>query len=98
MRISITVPSAFTYTTGQAHWLTLLRARAIENQVYILAPGQTGTHDNGRKTYGHSVIFDPWGDTLALREQDNGVIYADISAERLKQVRQQIPCQQHRKL
>ena len=94
----ITVPSAFTYTTGEAHWLTLLRARAIENQVYILAPGQTGTHDNGRSTYGHSVIFDPWGDQLALLENNNGVIYADISRDRISQVRSQIPCLQHRKL
>ena len=94
----ITVPSAFTYTTGQAHWLTLLRARAIENQVYILAPGQTGQHDNGRSTFGHSVIFDPWGDRLALLEDGSGVIYADISTARILQVRQQIPCLKHRKL
>ena len=94
----ITVPSAFTYTTGEAHWLTLLRARAIENQVYILAPGQTDSHDNGRSTYGHSVIFDPWGDQLALLEKGNGMIYANISRDRISQVRTQIPCLQHRKL
>ncbi len=94
----ITVPSAFTHTTGQAHWLTLLRARAIENQVYILAPGQTGQHDNGRSTFGHSVIFDPWGDQLSLLEADNGVIYAVIDHDRIRQVRQQIPCLKHRKL
>jgi len=94
----VSVPSAFTYTTGQAHWLTLLKARAIENQVYVLAPGQTGLHDSGRRTYGHSVVFDPWGDRLALLEHNNGVAYADISAARIKQVRQQIPCLDHRKV
>ena len=94
----VTVPSAFTYTTGKAHWLTLLRARAIENQVYILAPGQTGQHDNGRSTFGHSVIFDPWGEQIDLLEAGNGVISAIIDHDRIHQVRQQIPCLKHRKL
>ncbi len=94
----ITVPSAFTFTTGQAHWLTLLRARAIENQVYILAPGQTGKHDNGRSTFGHSVIFDPWGEQLELLKDGNGVIFTEINHNRIVQVREQIPCLKHRKL
>ena len=60
------VPSAFTYTTGQAHWELLLRARAVENQCYVLAPAQGGTHENGRRTWGHSMIVDPWGEVLAI--------------------------------
>ena len=94
----ITVPAAFTYTTGSAHWNTLLRARAIENQLYIVAPAQTGQHDNGRSTFGHSVIYDPWGDQCATLEQGNGVIYADIDQNRILDVRSQIPCHKHRRL
>jgi predicted amidohydrolase len=60
-------PAAFTYTTGQAHWELLLRARAVENQCYVIAPAQGGLHENGRRTWGHSMIVDPWGEVLAVR-------------------------------
>ena len=94
----LSVPSAFTYTTGQAHWQALLRARAIENQCYVIAPAQTGTHDNGRKTYGHTAAFDPWGKSIALLETGNGVAYAQIDLNYLNEVRSQIPCLDHRRL
>lgn len=94
----LSVPSAFTYTTGLAHWEALLRARAIENLSYVLAPAQTGTHDNGRTTYGHSAAFDPWGKRIAIVEQGNGVGYARIDLNYLNDVRQQIPCLKHRRM
>ena len=94
----LTVPAAFTYTTGLAHWLPLLQARAIENQCYVIAPAQTGTHDNGRTTYGHSVAFDPWGKRIALLNSDNGVVFADIDLNYLNEVRSQIPCLMHRRM
>jgi deaminated glutathione amidase len=72
------VPSAFTVPTGQAHWHVLLRARAIENGAFVIAPAQGGTHANGRKTYGHSLIVDPWGTVLAEAGTEPGVIFADI--------------------
>ena len=74
----LTVPSAFTETTGKAHWHVLLRARAIENGAFIIAPAQGGTHANGRKTYGHSIIIAPWGEVLAEAGTEPGVIVADI--------------------
>ena len=94
----LTVPAAFTYTTGLVHWEALLRARAIENLCYVVAPAQTGTHDNGRTTYGHSVAFDPWGQRIALLEQGNGVVYAQIDLNYLEKVRAQIPCLTHRRM
>ncbi len=95
----ITVPSAFTHTTGQAHWETLLRARAIENQCYIIAAAQGGTHENGRRTFGHSLIVDPWGQLLAIRrEEGEGVVMAEVDAERIKAVRTQLPALTHRRL
>ncbi len=94
----LTVPAAFTFTTGVAHWETLLRARAIENQCYVIAPAQTGTHDNGRTTYGHSLAFDPWGKRIAMIEHGNGVAYADIDLNYLNDVRSQIPCLKHRRM
>jgi nitrilase len=93
----ITVPSAFTYTTGRAHWEVLLRARAIENQCYVLAAAQGGTHENGRRTYGHSMIIDPWGEVLACREEGEGVVIADLDPARLAQVRRQLPALAHRR-
>jgi nitrilase len=93
----ITVPSAFTATTGQAHWGTLLRARAIENQCYIVAPAQWGTHASGRKTFGHSMIIDPWGRVLGQRDSDNGVVVADIDLEQLKDIRTRFPSLTHRR-
>jgi nitrilase len=92
------VPSAFTYTTGQAHWELLLRARAVENLAYVIAPAQGGTHENGRRTWGHSMVVDPWGAVLAQREVDAGVVLADLHAARLEQVREQLPALEHRVL
>lgn len=92
------VPAAFTYTTGQAHWEVLLRARAIENQAFVIASAQGGTHENGRRTWGHSMVIDPWGEVLALQSAGPGVVLADIDIERLHRVRQQLPALQHRQL
>jgi len=94
----IAVPSAFTHTTGLAHWEVLLRARAIENQCYVLAAAQGGTHENGRRTFGHSLIADPWGEVLACRDEGEGVVMAEIDAARLAQVRRQLPALQHRRM
>lgn len=90
-----TVPSAFTAVTGLAHWEVLLRARAIENLCYVLAPNQGGYHENGRHTYGHSMIVEPWGKILAQKEEQYGVICADIDLQRLSQLRRQFPCTLH---
>lgn len=84
------VPSAFTVPTGKAHWETLLRARAIENKAYVVAPAQGGTHASGRRTWGHSMIVDPWGEILAMREEGEGVLLADIESERLREVRRRL--------
>jgi len=92
------VPSAFTHTTGQAHWELLLRARAIENLAYVVAPAQGGTHENGRRTWGHSMVVGPWGAVMGVRETDAGVVIADLPGERLDQVRQQLPALEHRVL
>ena len=92
----LSVPSAFTYTTGQAHWELLLRARAVENQCYVLAPAQGGTHENGRRTWGHSLIVDPWGEVLALQAEGEGVVLATVDAARLQSVRTQLPALAHR--
>ena len=93
------VPSAFTYTTGQAHWELLLRARAVENLAFVAAPAQGGRHDNGRRTWGHSMVVDPWGAVLAQREEEGaGVVLADLDAQRLAQVRRQLPALDHRVL
>ena len=94
----ICVPAAFTYTTGQAHWELLLRARAVENQCYVLAPAQGGTHENGRRTCGHSMVVDPWGEVLACQEEGEGVVIADLDALRLAEVRQQLPALHHKRL
>lgn len=93
------VPSAFTATTGRAHWETLLRARAIENLAYVVAPGQSGTHASGRETHGHSMIVDPWGVILEqLTDEPEGIIVADIEQDKLRSVRQRFPSLQHRRL
>jgi len=92
------VPSAFTYTTGQAHWELLLRARAVENQAYVLAPAQGGEHATGRRTWGHSMLVDPWGGVLAVQPQGAGVVAGALDADRLRQVRQQLPALEHRVL
>ena len=93
------VPSAFTFVTGQAHWELLLRARAVENLAFVCAPAQGGQHDNGRRTWGHSMIVDPWGEVLAVRAQEGaGVVLADLAPARLAQVRAQLPALEHRVL
>jgi deaminated glutathione amidase len=92
------VPSAFTATTGAAHWETLLRARAIENLCYVVAPAQGGRHPNGRVTHGHTMIVDPWGVVLEERAEGEGVVLADLNAKRLAEVRQSLPALQNRKL
>jgi len=94
----IVVPSAFTYTTGQAHWELLLRARAIENQCYVLAPAQGGTHENGRRTWGHSLLVDPWGEVIDCRDEGVGLVMGEIDAQRLDDVRRQLPALSHRRL
>jgi nitrilase len=94
-----TVPSAFTATTGGAHWEILLRARAIENLAYVIAPGQSGTHESGRVTFGHSMIIDPWGKILhRLTDEPEGVVIADIDQDRLKSIRRYFPSLRHRRL
>lgn len=91
----ITVPSAFTAVTGKAHWQALLQARAIENQVYIIAAGQQGVHENGRETWGHSMIISPWGEILACLEEGVGSISVEFSRQALENVRKAIPVAEH---
>lgn len=93
----ITVPSAFTAKTGAAHWQALLQARAIENQVYIIAPNQQGKHENGRETWGHSMIISPWGDIEACLPEGEGIITIPYSSEVLNNVRQAMPVIHHNK-
>ncbi len=92
------VPSAFTFTTGQAHWEVLLRARAIENLAYVLAAAQGGTHENGRRTWGHSMVVSPWGDVLARREEGAGVVMADVNRADMDADRTRLPAMGHRVL
>jgi len=94
----IVVPSAFTYTTGQAHWEILLRARAIENQCYVLAAAQGGVHPNGRRTWGHSMLVDPWGEVLAVLPEGEGVISGELDPAKLETVRGNLPALKHRVL
>lgn len=91
----ISVPSAFTYSTGKVHWELLLRARAVENQCFVIAPAQGGVHENGRRTWGHSLIVDPWGEILALQPEGEGVVSATLDFGRLDAVRQQLPALSH---
>jgi nitrilase len=91
-------PSAFTYTTGQAHWEVLLRARAIENQAFVIAAAQGGVHENGRQTWGHSMVVDPWGQVLAHQAQAEAVVVAELSMDLLGQCRTQLPALEHRTL
>lgn len=92
------VPSAFTETTGRAHWELLLRARAVENQCYVLAAAQGVTHANGRRTFGHSLLVDPWGEVVSSLPLGEGVVMGELSAERLASVRQMLPALNHRRL
>jgi len=94
----IVVPSAFTYTTGRAHWEMLLRARAVENQCYVLAAAQGGSHENGRRTWGHSMLIDPWGEIMAVLDEGPGVVAGDIDRARIDEVRRSLPAWRHRVL
>lgn len=91
----LTVPSAFTVPTGKAHWDVLLRARAIETGSFILAPAQTGTHDGGRKTYGHSLVVDPWGEIIADGGEPAGVVIANLELSAVERARNAIPALRH---
>lgn len=92
------VPAAFTMRTGKEHWEILLRARAIENQVYIVAPNQFGFHNEQKESYGNSMIIDPWGKVIARASDKEGIIWAEIDLNYLKEVRTSIPCLLHKKL
>ena len=92
----ILVPAAFTATTGAAHWHLLLRARAVENQCYVLAAAQGGEHPNRRRTYGHSLLIDPWGEIVAEFDEGPGIIIGDVDPARLAEVRAQLPALRHR--
>jgi nitrilase len=94
----IVVPAAFTYTTGSAHWEVLLRARAIENQCYVLAAAQGGVHQNGRRTFGHSMLVDPWGVVKDVLAEGEGVVSGQLDADFLASVRESLPALKHRKL
>lgn len=92
----ILVPAAFTDTTGRAHWEILLRARAIENQCYLLAVGQGGRHENGRMTHGNSMIIDPWGEILDRKMKGPGIVIADLDHARIAEIRESLPALAHR--
>ena len=91
----IAVPAAFTKHTGLAHWTTLLRARAIECQCYVFAAAQGGSHEDGRETFGHSLVVSPWGEVIAEAGDRPGVIFADVDMQRLAEVRSQVPSLRH---
>ncbi|MCQ9616824.1 carbon-nitrogen hydrolase family protein [Paenalcaligenes niemegkensis] len=90
------IPSAFTYTTGQAHWEVLLRARAIENQCYVLAPAQGGKHESGRRTWGHSMLISPWGDIIDKVPEGPGYAAGELDLNTISSVRQSLPALRHR--
>jgi deaminated glutathione amidase len=94
----IVVPAAFTARTGAAHWEVLLRARAIENQCYVLAAAQAGVHPGGRRTYGHSMLVDPWGEVAAVLADGEGVVAGDVDQARIADVRARLPAWSHRRL
>jgi predicted amidohydrolase len=95
--VALAVPAAFTATTGAAHWHVLLRARAIETQCYVLAAAQHGVHHGGRRSYGHSVIIDPWGEVIAELDDGDGIVTAEVDPERVRAVRRQLPSLDHRR-
>ena len=92
------IPAAFTYTTGKDHWEILLRARAIENQCYVLASAQGGIHQNQRRTWGNSMLIDPWGEVLTTLPEGEGFISGVLSKDKLNEVRSKLPALAHRKL
>ena len=93
----IAVPAAFTVPTGRAHWEVLLRARAIEAGLFVVAAAQAGQHEDGRTTYGHSLVVDPWGDVLLDMAENSGVAFADIELSRITDVRGRVPALSHRR-
>ena len=94
--VLLLVPAAFTATTGAAHWNLMLRARAVENQCYVLAAAQGGLHPNGRRTWGHSMLVDPWGTIIAEKDEGPGVVVGDVDPARIAEVRSQLPALNHR--
>ena len=94
----IMMPAAFTYTTGRAHWELLNRARAVENQCYVLACGQGGVHENGRRTYGHSMVINPWGEIENVLEEGEGVVMGKLDPAKINDVRNSLPALSHRVL
>ncbi len=94
----IVMPAAFVYTTGKAHWDILLRARAIENQCYLLASGQGGRHPTGRRTYGHSMLINPWGEVVDVLPEGEGIVIGDIDVDNMMEIRERLPALKHRKL
>jgi len=93
----VVVPAAFTEATGRDHWEPLLRARAIENQAFVIAAGQYGTHDDGTVSHGRSMVVDPWGVVLAQAQDGEGLAVADLDFERMAQVRERLPALRHRR-
>jgi deaminated glutathione amidase len=94
----IAIPAAFTVPTGKAHWHVLMRARAIESAAFVVAAAQVGSHEDGRETYGHSLVIDPWGEILLDMEDRVGVGFAEIDMARLEDVRRRIPVIEHRRI
>ncbi|RZL01455.1 MAG: carbon-nitrogen hydrolase family protein [Rubrivivax sp.] len=92
----LVLPAAFTHTTGQAHWELLLRARAVENLCHVLAPAQGGEHENGRRTFGHSMVIGPWGEVQAVQAEGPGVVLGTLDRAQQAKVRQQLPALTHR--
>lgn len=92
----IVVPAAFTYTTGQAHWELLLRARAVENQCYVLGSGQGGLHENGRRTWGHSMIINAWGEIEQMQAEGEAVVIAGLDTDKMNLIRERLPALTHR--
>lgn len=93
----VCIPSAFTAATGRDHWEVLLRARAIENQLYVIAPNQFGPHAPGMTSYGHSMIIDPWGTVLATSTEGEGLIFSEVDLSRVQTIRQRLPALDHRR-
>ncbi|XP_036142693.1 nitrilase and fragile histidine triad fusion protein NitFhit isoform X3 [Monomorium pharaonis] len=98
LSIILTYPSAFTYQTGAAHWEVMLRARAIENQCYVVAAAQTGTHNKKRVSWGHAMIVDPWGAVIAQCAEKTGIVVAEVDLVLLEKVRKNMPCEEHRRI
>lgn len=93
----LSIPAAFTVPTGVAHWHTLMRARAIENAAWVIAAAQTGTHEDGRQTFGHSLVIDPWGEIVLDMGDEPGLAFAEIDSNKVRDVRQRVPVIEHRR-